>query len=108
MPSPTKILKAWIDEVPDHKFKGDFCDRGNVYEDCLHQNYHLDNQETIKRDGSAVYNLQVQINNQCTLSTFRKAGVLGKSFAWILVLLATPGLRRRSVMSSRLRSPATL
>ncbi|KAF2632270.1 hypothetical protein BU25DRAFT_146092 [Macroventuria anomochaeta] len=83
---PTKTLRAWIDNIPDNELEGGIRDHGTIWEDRPHQNFRLDSQEVIARAGEPVmYDIQVQVNNQCTISTFKKGkSVFGEFFAWIL------------------------
>jgi hypothetical protein len=76
--SPSRVICDWIDTIPNSKLEGGICDRGTIYDD---RNFRLDNQGTITR-GPAMYNLQVQVNKNCKLTTFKKQAP--KSFAWIL------------------------
>lgn len=85
-----KDLFYFIDDIPDSKLEGGMRERGTIWQDD-HQNFRLDNQETIHRYGEpAVYNIQVQVNKQCTITSFVKGRVQGKTFAWILAPVDDP------------------
>jgi hypothetical protein len=84
--SPPKVTRDWIDDIPDNKFEGGIRNRGTIYKD-RNRNFRLDNQETINRS-PAMYNLLVQVNKSCKLTTFKKQAL--KTFAWILAPVNDP------------------
>jgi|TARA_R110002003_G_scaffold702_15_gene21220 hypothetical protein len=65
-----KLIKQWIEEIPDSKLEGGIPDGDTVHKDKYMR---LDNQRTItKPDGSMYFNLQVQVNYGCPHTTLVK------------------------------------
>jgi len=65
-----KLIKQWIEEIPNAKLEGGIVDGNTIYKDKFMR---LDNQRTItKPDGSKWFNLQVQVNYGCPHSTLVK------------------------------------
>jgi hypothetical protein len=65
-----KLIKQWIQDIPDSKLVGGMADGESVYYDKYMR---LDSQRNFKGpDGLMYYNLQVQINRECPDSTLKK------------------------------------
>jgi hypothetical protein len=58
-----KMMKEWIQDIPDSRLEGGMPDGNTVYSDRFMR---LDNQRTFKKpDGLYYFNLQVQVNRGC-------------------------------------------
>jgi hypothetical protein len=65
-----KLIKQWIEEIPDSKLEGGIPDGDTAHKDKYMR---LDNQRTITMpDGSMYFNLQVQVNYGCPHTTLVK------------------------------------
>ncbi|KAJ1713090.1 hypothetical protein AFGD_005267 [Aspergillus flavus] len=79
MGKATSALTAFIENIPDGKISGYTSGEHTLHRDT---NFRLDNQGLTTGDPQ-YYNLQVQINNQTTISTLKR--VKGETVAHTLV-----------------------
>ncbi|KAH7095632.1 hypothetical protein FB567DRAFT_586941 [Paraphoma chrysanthemicola] len=77
--SAHKYFGNWIDSIPDSKLEGGMRATGKIHFDRVAR---LDAQDTFtKSDGTRWVNIQMQVNKECPISTFKRAAPA--SFAFV-------------------------
>lgn len=79
-----KLLKEWIEDIPDARLEGGIRDRGTMY---TARDLRIDCQETVRGE-NASYNIQVQVNKGCQHTTLKL--VKGKTMAFCFAPVADP------------------